>query len=106
MLAALSFAAFGKIFTSEGSKIVEAFADVGKTEVVGYTSKSLVMRGCGNGHAHYLSAFDVQIFGMMIGIIILPLLRFPLDEAHNKADIFINPSYDRKAFQYFTFYAI
>ena len=63
---------YGKIFTSEGNKIVEAFAvkdgkyvyagdkkgaeafvEAGKTEVIDYTGKGLVMPGCGNGHAHY-----------------------------------------------------
>ena len=76
---------YGKIFTSEGSEIVEAFAvkdgkyvyvgdkkgaeafvEAGHTEVVDYTGKGLVMPGCGNGHAHYLSAFAVQTFGTMI----------------------------------------
>ena len=78
---------YGKIFTSEGNQIVEAFAvkdgkyvyvgdkngaeafvEAGKTEVVDYTGKGLVMSGCGNGHAHYLSAFAVQTFGTMIDI--------------------------------------
>ena len=78
---------YGKIFTSEGNNIAEAFAvkdgkyiyvgdkkgaeafiEEGKTEVVDYTDKGLVMPGCGNGHAHYLSAFAVQSFGTMIGI--------------------------------------
>ncbi len=102
MLVAVSFAAcssaqesdktfadlvvYGKIFTSEGNNVVEAFAvkdgkyiyagdkkgaeafiDKGKTEVIDYTGKGLVMPGCGNGHAHYLSAFAVQTFGTMIG---------------------------------------
>ncbi len=75
----------GKIFTSEGSEIAEAFAvkdgkyiyvgdkngvesfiEKGKTEVIDYTGKGLVMPGCGNGHSHYLSAFAVQSFGTMI----------------------------------------
>ena len=77
---------YGKIFTSEDNKIVEAFAvkdgkyvyvgdkagaeafiDKGKTEVIDYTGKGLVMPGCGNGHAHYLSAYAVQSIGTMIG---------------------------------------
>ena len=77
---------YGKIFTSEGNQIVEAFAvkdgkyvfvgdrkgaeafvEAGKTEVIDFTGKGLVMSGCGNGHAHYLSAFAVQSFGTMIG---------------------------------------
>ncbi len=77
---------YGKIFTSEGdNQLVEAFAvkdgkyiyvgdkkgaaafiENGKTEVIDYTGKGLVMPGCGNGHAHYLSAFAVQTFGTMI----------------------------------------
>ena len=75
----------GKIFTSEGGTIAEAFAvkdgkyiyvgdkkgvesfiEKGKTEVIDYTGKGLVMPGCGNGHAHYLSAYAVQSFGTMI----------------------------------------
>ena len=63
---------YGKIFTAEGNQVVEAFAvkdgkyvyvgdkagaeafvDEGKTEVLDYTGKGLVMPSCGNGHAHY-----------------------------------------------------
>ena len=63
---------YGKIYTAEGNQIVEAFAvkdgkyvyvgdkagaeafvEEGKTEVVDYSGKGLVMPGCGNGHAHY-----------------------------------------------------
>ena len=77
----------GKIFTSEGNKIVDAFAvkdgkfvyvgdkngvkdfiKKGKTEVIDYTGKGLVMPGCGNGHAHYLSAYAVQSIGTMIDL--------------------------------------
>ena len=62
---------YGKIFTSENAQLVEAFAvkdgkyvyvgnrqgaaafiEDGKTEVIDYTGKGLVMPGCGNGHAH------------------------------------------------------
>ena len=76
---------YGKIFTSEDNRIVEAFAvkdgkfvyvgdkagaeafiEKGKTEVIDYTGKGLVMPSCGNGHAHYLSAYAVQSFGTMI----------------------------------------
>ena len=76
---------YGKIFTSENNRIVEAFAvkdgkfvyvgdkkgvkpfiAKGKTEVVDYTGKGLVMPACGNGHAHYLSAYAVQSIGTMI----------------------------------------
>ncbi len=64
---------YGKIFTSEGNRIVEAFAvkdgkyvyvgdrkgaeafvKKGRTEVLDHTGKGLVMPGCGNGHAHYI----------------------------------------------------
>ena len=64
---------YGKVFTSDSNKVVEAFAvkdgkyiyvgdkagaevfiEEGKTEVVDYTGKGLVMSGCGNGHAHYM----------------------------------------------------
>ncbi len=77
---------YGKIFTSEGNEIVEAFAvkdgkyvyvgdrkgaeafiDAGKTEVVNYTGKGLVMPGCGNGHAHYLSGYAIPTAGTAIG---------------------------------------
>jgi len=84
---------YGKIFTSErlrvgdgtsgmGYQVVEAFAvkdgkyvyvgdkagakayiEKGKTEVVDYTGKGLVMPGCGNGHAHYSSGFAIQTIG-------------------------------------------
>ena len=76
---------FGKIFTSEGNKIVEAFAvkdgkfvyvgdkngvqafiKKGTTEVIDYTGKGLVMPSCGNGHAHYLSGFAVESIGIAI----------------------------------------
>ena len=62
---------YGKIFTSEDNQIVEAFAvkdgkyvyvgdkqgaeafvEAGKTEVLDYSGKGLVMPSCGNGHAH------------------------------------------------------
>ena len=76
---------YGKIFTSEGNQVVEAFAvkdgkyiyvgdkkgaeayvEVGKTEVVDYTGKGLVMPGCGNGHAHYSMAHTLRSAEMMI----------------------------------------
>lgn len=76
---------YGKIFTAEENHVVEAFAVkdgkyiyVGdkkgakafikrdKTEVVDYTGKGLVMPSCGNGHAHYLSAYAVESFGTII----------------------------------------
>jgi len=76
---------YGKIFTSENNKIAEAFAvkdgkyvyvgdkagaeayiEQGKTEVVNYTGKGLVMPGCGNGHAHYSMAYALKSAGTMI----------------------------------------
>ena len=73
---------YGKIFTSEDNKIVEAFAvkdgkfvyvgdkkgaepfiEQGKTEVIDYTDKRLVMPGCGNGHAHYSAGHAIQAVG-------------------------------------------
>ena len=73
---------YGKIFTSEDNKIVEAFAvkdgkyvyvgdrkgaesfiEKGKTEVVDYTGKGLVMPSCGNGHAHYSMGLALPIIG-------------------------------------------
>ena len=76
----------GKIFTAEGSQVVEAFAVKdgkyvyvgdkkgaeqyivsGKTEVVDYSGKGLVMPGCGNGHAHYSSGFAIKTIGTFVG---------------------------------------
>ena len=76
---------YGKIFTSEGNQIVEAFAvkdgkyvyvgdkkgaevfiEEGKTEVVDYTGKGLVIPGCGNGHAHYMLGHALQTIGTTI----------------------------------------
>ncbi|MBQ3398152.1 MAG: amidohydrolase family protein, partial [Synergistaceae bacterium] len=78
---------YGKIFTSEGDQIVEAFAvkdgkyiyvgdrkgaeafiEAGKTEVVDYTGKGLVMPGCGNGHAHYMLGYALKTIGATIGL--------------------------------------
>ena len=78
---------YGKIFTSEGNQVVEAFAvkdgkyvyvgdkkgaeayiENGKTEVMDYTDKGLVMPGCGNGHAHYSMAHALRSAGMMIDV--------------------------------------
>ena len=77
---------YGKIFTSENGKVAEAFAvkdgkyvyvgdkagaaafvEQGKTEVLDYTGKGLVMPSCGNGHAHYSSGFAIQTIGTIIG---------------------------------------
>ena len=73
---------YGKIFTSENNQVVEAFAvkdgkyvyvgdkngveafvEAGKTEVVDYTGKGLVMPSCGNGHAHYSIGVALPIVG-------------------------------------------
>ncbi len=78
---------YGKIFTSESGKIVEAFAvkdgkyvyvgdkkgaevyvEAGKTEVVDYTGKGLVMPGCGNGHSHYMLGYALKSIGTLIGL--------------------------------------
>ena len=82
---------YGKIFTSEGNKIVAAFAvtdskfiyvgdkagaqafiDKGKTEVIDYTDKGLVMPSCGNGHAHYSIGHGIPKVGTMIDREITP----------------------------------
>ena len=76
---------YGKIFTSENNQLVEAFAvkdgkyiyvgdkkgaaafvENGKTEVVDYTGKGLVMPGCGNGHAHYSMAYAMSAIGAQV----------------------------------------
>ena len=76
---------YGKIFTSEGNQIVEAFAvkdgkfvyvgdksgaesfiEEGKTEVIDYSGKGLVMPGCGNGHAHYSTGIGIPKFGTRV----------------------------------------
>jgi len=76
---------YGKIFTAEGNQIVDAFAvkdgkfvyvgnragaaafiDKGKTEVIDYTGKGLVMPSCGNGHAHYSTGHAIQAVGTVL----------------------------------------
>ena len=76
---------YGKVFTSEDNKIVEAFAvkdgkfiyvgdkagaekfiEQGRTEIIDYTGKGLVMPGCGNGHAHYSLGHSIQAVGTII----------------------------------------
>ena len=78
---------YGKIFTSENNRIVEAFAvkdgkyvyvgdkkgakafiKKGKTEVIDYTGKGLVMPGCGNGHAHYMLGYALSTVGTMVNM--------------------------------------
>lgn len=73
---------YGKIYTAEDNQIVEAFAvkngkfiyvgnkkgaeayiETGKTEVLDYTGKGLVMPTCGNGHAHYSMGIALPIIG-------------------------------------------
>ena len=77
---------YGKIFTSNDNQVVEAFAvkdgkyvyvgdkagaaafvEEGKTEVVDYSGKGLVMPGCGNGHAHYTQAYAMAEIGTQVG---------------------------------------
>ena len=76
---------YGKIFTSEGNQLVEAlavkdgkfvyagdrqgveaFIKKGRTEVVDYRGKGLVMPGCGNGHAHYMLGYALSTVGTMV----------------------------------------
>ena len=78
---------YGKIFTSDDNKVVEAFAvkdgryvyvgdrtgaeayvEAGRTEVVDYRGKGLVMPGCGNGHAHYSMAHALKSVGAAVGL--------------------------------------
>ena len=73
---------YGKIFTAEDNQIVEAFAikegkyiyvgdrqgaesyiEAGRTEILDYTGKGLVMPSCGNGHAHYSMGVALPIIG-------------------------------------------
>ena len=82
---------YGKVFTAEGNQLAEAFAvkdgkyiyvgdkagaeayvEAGKTEVVDYTGKGLVMPGCGNGHAHYSMAYALRIAGTMVSAGVTP----------------------------------
>ena len=77
---------YGKIFTAEDGQMVEAFAvkdgkyvyvgdkagaeafiEEGKTEVIDYTDRGLVMPGCGNGHAHYTLGYAIQKVGTIVG---------------------------------------
>jgi len=76
---------FGKIFTSENNQLVEAFAvkngkyifvgdrknaekfiQRGKTEIIDYTGKGLVVPSFGNGHAHYSMAHAIQSAGTIV----------------------------------------
>lgn len=76
---------YGKIFTSENNQLAEAFAvkdgkfvyvgdkkgaeafiDPGKTQVLDYTGKGLVMPACGNGHAHYSIGVALPMVGTVV----------------------------------------
>jgi len=76
---------FGKIFTAENNQLAEAFAvkdgkyifvgdkknaekfiQRGKTEIVNYSGKGLVMPGCGNGHAHYMLGYALKTIGTSV----------------------------------------
>jgi len=76
---------YGKIFTSDSNKVVEAFAvkdgkyiyvgdkagaeayiEEGKTEVIDHTGKGLVMPSCGNAHAHYSLGYAIQAVGTVM----------------------------------------
>ena len=76
---------YGKIYTAEDNQIVEAFAvkdgkyvyvgdkagaeafiEEGKTEVIDYTDKGLVMPGCGNAHAHYALGYAIASVGTVM----------------------------------------
>ena len=76
---------YGKIFTADDNQVAEAlavkdgkyvyvgdkkgaaaFVEEGKTDVVDYTGKGLVMPGCGNGHAHYSMAYAMAEIGAQV----------------------------------------
>ncbi len=76
---------YGKIFTSDNCEIVEAFAvkdgkyvyvggregaaafvEEGKTHVLDYSDKGLVMPSCGDGHAHYMTGYGFKTVGTMV----------------------------------------
>ena len=78
---------YGKIYTAENNQVVEAFAvkdgkyvyvgdkagaeafvEEGKTEVMDYTGKGLVMPSCGNGHAHYSLGYAIQSVGTVMSM--------------------------------------
>ncbi len=56
----------GKYVYVGDRKGAEAFVESGKTEVVDYTGKGLVMPGCGNGHAHYMLGYALKTVGTTI----------------------------------------
>ena len=53
----------GKYVYVGNKKGAEAFIEAGKTEVVDYSGKGLVMPSCGNGHAHYSIGVALPIVG-------------------------------------------
>ncbi|MBQ0093900.1 MAG: amidohydrolase family protein, partial [Bacteroidales bacterium] len=76
---------YGKVFTSDNYELAEAFAvkdgryvyvgdrksaaafvEEGKTQVIDYSEKGLVMPSCGDGHAHYMTGYGFQAVGTMI----------------------------------------
>jgi predicted amidohydrolase YtcJ len=78
---------YGKIFTAENNQMAEALAVkdgkyvyvgdrkgaeayilAGKTEVVDYSGKGLVMPGCGNGHSHYMLGYALKSIGTMFDL--------------------------------------
>ena len=80
------YVVYGKIFTSEGDQVVEAFAvkdgkyiyagdrkgaeafiEKERTEVIDHTGKGLVMPSCGNGHAHYFTGHAMPMVGTVVG---------------------------------------
>ena len=73
---------YGKIFTSDHDKVVEAFAvkdgkfvyvgdksgadayiDASKTQVIDHNGKGMVIPGCYEGHAHYLMKNGMDLMG-------------------------------------------
>ena len=90
-LAKADLVVYGKIFTSEDNKIVEAFAvkegkfvyvgdkagaeafiDKNTTEIIDYSDKGLVMPSCGNGHAHYSIGYGIPKAGTIVNMEITP----------------------------------
>jgi predicted amidohydrolase YtcJ len=78
---------YGKIFTAENNQMAEALAVkdgkyvyvgdkkgaeayilAGKTEVVDYSGKGLVMPGCGNGHSHYMLGYAHKSIGTIFDL--------------------------------------
>ena len=53
----------GKYVYVGDKKGAQAFIEAGKTEVLDYIGKGLVMPSCGNGHAHYSIGVALPIVG-------------------------------------------